>query len=145
MRNKELGMMDKVAGFGLLGILAIIFLGALSFGLPEFNRYQRLQTAENEKQARLLDGEAELAEAEQTRQVKIAEAKAKLEAAKYLADAEVERAKGVKAANAIIAEGLGGPEGYLRYLWIQALQDDSNSVIYVPTEASLPILEAGKR
>jgi len=30
----------------------------------------------------------------------------------------------------------------LTYLWIQALYDESNSVIYVPTEANMPILEA---
>ena len=36
-------------------------------------------------------------------------------------------------------------EAYLRYLWIQNLESGSNSVVYVPTEAGLPILEAGKR
>lgn len=35
-------------------------------------------------------------------------------------------------------------EGYLRYLWIDKL-GAGNQVIYVPTEAGLPILEAGKR
>jgi hypothetical protein len=30
-------------------------------------------------------------------------------------------------------------------LWIQGLQDKDNNTIYVPTEAGLPILEAGKR
>jgi hypothetical protein len=37
---------------------------------------------------------------------------------------------------------LGGPEGYLRYLQIQALEDSKASLIYVPTEAGLPVTEA---
>ena len=47
-------------------------------------------------------------------------------------------------ANAIVAEGLGGPEGYLRYLWIQSLGENGQDVIYIPTEAGLPILEASR-
>ena len=57
----------------------------------------------------------------------------------------MERAKGVAEANRIIGESLKGNESYLRYLWIQNLESGSNSVVYVPTEAGLPILEAGKR
>ena len=37
---------------------------------------------------------------------------------------------------------LGGPEGYLRYLQIQALAETRASLIYVPTEAGLPVTEA---
>jgi len=62
-----------------------------------------------------------------------------------LADAEIERARGVAGANKIIGESLKNNDAYLRYLWIQGLQDKDNNVIYVPTEAGLPILEAGKR
>lgn len=92
-----------------------------------------------------LDGEAELKQAEWNRQIAIREAEAKKESAKALADAEVERARGVAEANKIIGESLKGNESYLRYLWIQGLQDKDNNTIYVPTEAGLPILEAGKR
>ena len=45
----------------------------------------------------------------------------------------------------VVADGLGGPEGYLRYLWIHAMENEKATVIYIPTEAGLPILEAGKR
>jgi regulator of protease activity HflC (stomatin/prohibitin superfamily) len=68
-----------------------------------------------------------------------------LESAKALAAAEVERARGVAEANKIIGESLKGNEAYLRWQWIQNLESGSNSVIYVPTEAGLPILEAGQR
>ncbi len=71
-----------------------------------------------------------------------AEARIKQETAK--ATAEVIRAKGVAEANTIIADSLKGNESYLRYLWIDKLSDNPN-VIYVPTEAGLPILEAGNR
>lgn len=92
-----------------------------------------------------LSGKAKLKEAEWSRQITIEEANAKKQAAKALADAEIERAKGVAEANQIIGNSLKGNESYLRYLWIQGLQDGSSEVIYVPTEANLPILEAGKR
>jgi len=51
-------------------------------------------------------------------------------------------------ANRIIADSLGGAEGYLRWRYIEMLENTSEGgrdVIYVPTEAGLPILEAGKR
>ena len=91
------------------------------------------------------NGKALLIEAEQTRQIKVEEAKAKKQSAQYEADAEVIRAKGVAEANKIIGKSLKDNEGYLRYLWIQGLQDGSSEVIYIPTEAGLPLLEAGKR
>jgi hypothetical protein len=57
-----------------------------------------------------------------------------------LADAEVIRAEGVAKANKIIGDSL--TEGYLRYLWIQGLQTNQMQVVYVPTEANLPIMES---
>ena len=93
-----------------------------------------------------LSGEAELKKAEWNRQIAIKEAEAKLASSRMLAEAEVERAKGVAEANKIIGESLKNNEEYLRYLWIHNLEEGKgNNVIYVPTEAGLPILEAGKR
>lgn len=116
-------------------VLACLFvILILMFGLPVYSVWQQG-----------LAGEAELKRAEQNRLVKVVEAKAKLESAEYLNQAEVKRAEGVAKANQIIAHGLGGPEGYLRYLWIHAIENEKASVIYIPTEAGLPILEAGKR
>jgi len=88
------------------------------------------------------EGEAELARAESNRQIKTLEAKAAMESAKHLADAEILRSRGVAEANRIIGDSLKGNESYLRYLWIHGLSDGRNQVIYVPTEANLPILEA---
>lgn len=94
--------------------------------------------------AREMDGRSELAEAEWSKKVAVEEAKAKLESAQYESQAEIERAKGAAEAQKIISQTLS-PE-YLRYLWIQQVEKgDNRQVIYVPTEAGLPILEAGKR
>lgn len=80
------------------------------------------------------------------RQIQVRDAESKKKAATFLAGAEIERAKGVAEANEIIADSITEP--YLRYFYIQQLsqlESHSGKVIYVPTEAGLPILEAGKR
>lgn len=117
-------------GLGVILLAAILALA----GCPQYKVYKRG-----------LDGKAELAQADYNRKIRIREAEAAKESASLLAEAEVIRARGVKEANQIIAEGLGGPEGYLRYLYIQTLETTDKQIIYVPTEAGLPILEAGKR
>ena len=118
-----------------LGVLILIF--AIMLGMVGFPRYNVWQQE--------MSGKAEFAKAEQNRRIKVEEAKANLESQKLNAQAEVERAKGVAEANVIISDGLKGNEEYLRYLWIQGLQTNQMQVIYIPTEAGLPILEAGKR
>lgn len=92
-----------------------------------------------------MTGEASLAQAAQDRQIAVLEATAKRDSAVMEAQAEVERAKGVAQANKIIQEGLGGPDGYLHYLYINNLKDSKDQIIYVPTETGLPILEASHR
>jgi len=119
-------------------ILFFFFLvAAMMAGCPVYNVWEQG-----------LAGKAALARAEQDRQIRIKEAMALEESSKFQARAEISRAGGVSEANDIIAGGLGGSEGYLRYLYIQALSEHAGKlgqVIYVPTEAGLPILEAGKR
>jgi len=66
------------------------------------------------------------------------------QAAQSLAQAEIIRATGVARANGIIGDSLKGNEAYLRYLWIHEMAETKNQVIYIPTEAGLPILEAGR-
>ncbi|HEY0840282.1 MAG TPA: hypothetical protein VGD74_08850 [Vulgatibacter sp.] len=114
--------------------MVLIVVGALGFGCPHYNVWQQE-----------MSGRAALAKATQDRQIAVEEARAKHESAKALADAEVERAKGVAKANQIIGDSLKGNESYLRYLWIDSIGGGRSSVIYVPTEAGLPLLEAGHR
>lgn len=86
-----------------------------------------------------LQGRAEFVRAEQNRQIRIEEAKANLEAEKLNAQAEIERAKG--AAEAIKIENGSITPNYIRYLWVRQQNMTANKVIYIPTEAGLPILE----
>ncbi len=127
------------AWFSLVfGIIVFLFVGGIVVGAlagcPNYRVYQKG-----------LAGKASLKEAEWNRQIAVKEAEAKMEAAKSLAGAEVARARGVAEANKIIGASLKGNESYLRYLWIQGLQDGNSEVIYVPTEANLPILEAARK
>ena len=116
----------------LVGIV-ILLVAIWMFTYPKYRVWQQG-----------LEGEAELKRAEQNRKIAVQEAEAKKEAAKSLADAEIIRAQGVAKANEIIGGSLKGNEEYLRYLWIDNLEKGNNSVIYVPTEAGLPILEANR-
>ena len=67
---------------------------------------------------------------------------AKKESAKELADAEVIRAEGIAKANEIIGNSLTNNEAYIHYLWIEALRESKSDVIYIPTEAGIPITES---
>lgn len=123
---------------GFCGLLILfLFICASLFGVGYLYNHYAVWSAG-------MSGKAELNQADYSRQIAVREALAKKNSAIMLADAEVERAKGVAAANKIIGTSLEGNEAYLRYLWIQNLQNDKNQVIYVPTEANLPILEANR-
>ncbi len=88
-----------------------------------------------------MEGKAEFAKAEQNRKIKIEEARANLEAEKLNAQAEVERAKG--AAEAIKIENGSITTTYIQYLWVRQQSDLSDkTVIYIPTESNLPLLES---
>lgn len=121
-------------GIGFGSAILVVIVGLLAWGCPRYSVYEQTLT-----------GEAELARATYNRQVKVREAEAVKEASTLLALAEIERAKGVAQANKIIGDSLKGNESYLHYLWIHSLQETKDQIIYIPTEASFPILEAGKR
>jgi regulator of protease activity HflC (stomatin/prohibitin superfamily) len=110
----------------LLVLSGLIVLGL--WGCPQYNVYQQRK-----------DGEAQLAHAQSSREVAVAEAKAKMESATLLAQADTIRAHGIARSNKIIGESLS--KEYLHWFWIDNI-DKSNNVIYVPTEANLPIMEA---
>jgi len=121
----------------LMSVLGIAVIGGFMYIIPQYKVYSQ----------RML-GQAELQRAESNRQIKVREAQAAYDAADLTAKAEIRRAEGVAEANRIIADSLDGAEGYLRWRYIEMLENTSGSgrdVIYIPTEAGLPILEAGKR
>lgn len=108
----------------------IVFIVAIAFIRPWYKVWSQE-----------MEGKAEFARAEQNRKIKIEEAKANLEAEKLNAQAEVERAKG--AAEAIRIENGSITPTYIQYLWVRQQSDLSDkTVIYVPTETNLPILES---
>lgn len=111
---------------------AVVVLASLFFIIPWYNVWQQE-----------MSGKAEFAKAEQNRKIKIEEAKANLEAEKLNAQAEIERAKG--AAEAIRIENGSLTPAYIQYLWVrQQANLNDKTVIYVPTETNLPILEANR-
>ena len=128
-------MGQTISGFLAIVVLVVAGIIGAMWGIPQYRVYSMK-----------LSGEAILAEAESSRQVAVKEALAAKDSAEFKAEAEVIRAKGVAEANRIIADGLGGPEGYLRYLAINAMQEqaknNNSTIVYVATEAGIPITEA---
>ena len=109
---------------------AVVVLASLFFIIPWYNVWQQE-----------MSGKAEFAKAEQNRKIKIEEAKANLEAEKLNAQAEIERAKG--AAEAIRIENGSLTPTYIQYLWVRQQSNlNDKTVVYIPTEGNLPILEA---
>ena len=115
-----------------LGVFILAIIAAFMFGYPKYKVWQQEMA-----------GKAEFAKAEQNRKIKIEEARANLEAEKLNAQAEIERAKG--AAKAIEIENGSITPTYIQYLWVRQQADlGDKTVIYIPTEGNLPILEAGR-
>lgn len=130
--GKEEVLVAKV--FGGFGFIVVLVVALGMWGCPRYSVYSQQ-----------MEGESQLAHAHYSKQVQVQDALGKLEAAKSLALAEIERARGVAQANTIIGNSLKNNESYLRYLWISNLEKSEQAgsqVIYVPTEANLPILEA---
>lgn len=129
--NNNLNITPKLIKAGIWSVAAIILLIiAMAFIRPWYNVWSQE-----------MEGKAEFAKAEQNRKIKIEEARANLEAEKLNAQAEVERAKG--AAEAIRIENGSLTPTYIQYLWVRQQGDLNNkTVIYIPTETNLPILES---
>lgn len=111
---------------GVSATVALVL--AMMFGLPVYSVWQQEYS-----------GRAMLAKAEQTRQVIVTQAKAELEAARARADAI-----------GIMGEAAHKYPEYRNQEFIgafaEALKEGKIAqIIYVPTEANIPILEAGKR
>ncbi|MGE8560343.1 MAG: hypothetical protein ACN6NJ_05285 [Acinetobacter sp.] len=104
-------------------ILIVLFL----FGWPHYKVW---------KQG--MDGQAALAEAEQSKMIQVQVAKAELESAKL-------RAEAIK----LVGQAAKDYPEYRKQEFIgafgEALRDGRiQQIIYVPTEANIPIVEAGK-
>ena len=113
------------SGFIALGLVVIL---VLMFGLPRYSVWQQEMA-----------GKARLAEATQSRQILIEQARAEKEAA-------VLQAEAIK----IMGEAAQKYPEYRKQEFIGAFGEalkagKIHQIIYVPTEANIPIMEASKR
>lgn len=144
--NKRIHLAGSAEGLAVILLILFVLIAVLTilWATPKYRIYSQT-----------MRGTAALRESEWTKKIQIEEARGKEEAATMIAkarvtqaeaegQAEIIRARSTAEANKIIGESLKGNESYLRYLWIQGLKDGSGERIYIPTEAGLPILEAGK-
>lgn len=125
----KLPRLITISALGLTGFIILTM-----WGCPVYSVYSSK-----------MEGQALLAHAQASKEVQVAEAKAKRESASELAQADTIRAHGVARSNEIIGASLRNNEAYLHWLWIDNIEKNPQAVIYVPTEANLPILEAGHR
>jgi len=110
-----------------ISILVIGLIVLMLWGCPTYNVW-----------AQEMNGRAELARAEQNKQIMFIEAEAMLQAEKFNAESEIVRARGM--AEAMEIENGTLTETYIKYLWVRGMLDNNN-VVYIPLEASLPLLE----
>jgi hypothetical protein len=124
--------MIRIVISGFTFLLALVLLGM--WGCPKYAVY-------NQK----MQGEAEYSQAVYNTRVKTLEAMAAESAAVHLAAQDTIRAHGVALSNQIIGASLEHNQAYLEWLYIDGLKENKNAqIIYLPTEAGLPILEAGR-
>lgn len=133
MEEQDIKLAKKVSLYAAIILFAGV--GGCMYVRPQYNVYSQR-----------LEGQAQLAHAQASKEVAVAEAKAKMESAELLAQAEVARARGVAQANQIIGESLHNNDAYLRYLWITEVagKDIDKTVVYIPTESNIPLMEAGR-
>lgn len=116
-----------------LGAILVWFL----FGYPHWRVWAAHQR-----------GLADLAQANNDQQIQIAKANARLKAAELNKQAAIIEAQAVSAQIKEIGTELSHHDLYLRWQWIKMMEDMGEAidttVIYVPTEANLPILEASR-
>lgn len=138
MAKQEESVLPIVALFGFIALAVIAILLGVMWGLPHYSVWRQG-----------LRGEAELRYAQQEKQIAVETAKAKVESARLEAEAEVERAKGMAAAIEAVGEMAQKYPEYKHQRFIEgfatALEEGkAETIIYVPTEANIPVLEAAR-
>lgn len=124
MNTKPILKMKHILGFSGITLVVVI---ALMFGLPLYRVWQQEMA-----------GKARLAEATQSRQILIEQARAEKEAAALQAEAIRIMGKAAQEYPEYRQQEFIGAFG-------EALKAGKiNQIIYVPTEANIPIMEAGK-
>lgn len=120
MKDKgHIGIENMVGALVSFGLFLGLGMG-IAFGYPEYKVWEQSKA-----------GEAALAKATQDRQIKVQEAEAEQEAASKQAEA-----------NRILGESIRQYPESMEQKWVEAIEKTSNQVIYLPTEASVPITES---
>jgi regulator of protease activity HflC (stomatin/prohibitin superfamily) len=135
--------MDAAAGFPLSHILT--WAGSLiGFGIALQLIWSLAIGPRWQVWASHQKGLADLAQANNEQQIQISKAKSRLDAAQLNKQAAIVEAEAVAEQVKAIGTQLTQHDLYLRWQWIKMMEDNGSSakVIYVPTEANLPILEA---
>ena len=111
-----------LAGGIIVFVICLLISAGIIFGYPNYMVWEQRK-----------QGEAALAKATQDRQTKVQEAEAEQEAASKQAEA-----------NRILGESVREYPEAMEQKWVEAFANTSNQVIYLPTEASVPITESGR-
>lgn len=121
--------------FFLIGAFVVVLIVWALFGTPIWRVW-----------AQSKQGEADLQQAHKEQQIQVSKAQGRLDAATINKQAAIIEAEAVAAQIEKIGQTLTKHDLYLRWQWIKMMEErPDSSVIYVPTEANLPIMEAGKR
>jgi len=123
-----------------VGAVVVIMLGWILFGYPHWRVWASHQR-----------GLADLQQAKNEQQIQIAQAQSRLDAATLNKKAAIIEAEAVAEQVKAIGTELTHHGLYLRWQWIKMMEDchkgsdgANTTTIYVPTEANLPVLEAGR-
>lgn len=119
--NGTITLATCAAALVTFGIFVAMAAGIV-FGYPVYKVWEQSKA-----------GEAALAKATQDRQIKVQEAEAEMEAASKQAEA-----------NRILGESIRQYPESMEQKWVEAIEKTSNQVIYLPTEASVPITESAR-
>lgn len=103
-------------------VVCFAIAAGIAFGYPNYLVWEQGK-----------QGEAALAKATQDRQIKVQEAEAEMEAASKQAEA-----------NKVLGESVREYPEAMEQKWVEAIAHTQNQVIYLPTEASVPITESGR-
>lgn len=138
MKLNKNGSSETLAVLGIVAGIAL-FVGLVTlmmWGLPKYKVYSQE-----------LRGIADLRESEYNKQILVEEARAQEEALQMRARGEAERERIKADATSYAIEKIGvvlqENPAYLRWMWINEVAGGSGERIYIPTEAGMPILEAG--
>lgn len=117
-----------------VGAFVLIIIGWVLFGYPHWRVWSAHQS-----------GMADLQKAKNEQQIQVSVAQGRLDAAQLNKQAAVIEAEAVALQIKEIGTELQHHDLYLRWQWIKMMEEnETDKIIYVPTEANLPVLEASR-